>query len=133
MKNVICGKIVSDGEIKNILTDIDDAPVQKIKELFFINEFNEVDSFIGFEDLEIIEVDPEGEMASDAISAIQDSNGEISGVVFTDKGFLYITDIMFFDAFYYVNGENVTYDSIVTFNTYDEDMSARFAEEEYLL
>ena len=101
----------------------------KIKEIAFSTEFGDVDSFMGFEKLDIIEVDVDSAIVRDARIALY-SDDTIQGIVFIKGGFLMIEDLTFFSGYTSINGIKTPYIDLVKSNIYEEEEAAEMIEED---
>lgn len=129
----ICGLAVVNGSFKNIIMHPETSYSDKrVKEVIYSTDFGDVESLIGFTDVNIVGLDVSDSKVSAARMFIEE-NDYVEGIIFLDNGFLVITDLMFFSAFTRIDGKDTPYTTLVESNTYEDSDATTLIEEDYRL
>lgn len=103
----ICGIVKGKESFRKIVLSKEQGQGQ-LKEILFENDLNEIESHIGFKDLNIIELRFEDERVS-SIRKLMQKDSFIQAVIFIENGYLMISDFAFFSAFTRINGIDSPY------------------------
>lgn len=117
------------GNFKNIILSDNSFKQKDVKEIMYATEFEDVESYFGFADLDIIEVNdasPEAHMGRVFLS----NDEQAQAIVFLRNGFLIITDLDFFTAYTRIGDKEAPYSTVVESNTYEEDEALELISED---
>lgn len=117
----ICGLVHNGNTFSNIVIKTDSSFLNpNTKEIIYATEFSDVESLMGFEDLDIIEIDRHNPIVSNAAAFFFLERENVQAIVFLKTGFLVITDWNFPTAYTYINKKETPYSSLVESTTYEE-------------